>query len=208
MKPPSAALEMAHHSGPYPTLYSGPLRSSLDYDSFPPYNSNLNNILRSPQTNPYPHLAEVSPVGHADPPSAGPSHTDSTPRLHMPHPPSRTPSPKRRRLHLNPPLHAADPSSIVVADMQNESDALHILALASGQARDDSQRSSAQRSRSESKVADTKRGLQRSDRKPKDLGEFALIKLGIVSVGQVMALAEKFFKFHHHLFVSRQHCMR
>ncbi|GFZ50946.1 hypothetical protein JCM24511_08704 [Saitozyma sp. JCM 24511] len=200
MKPPSAALEMAHHSGPYPTLYSGPLRSSLDYDSFPPYNSNLNNILRSPQTNPYPHLAEVSPVGHADPPSAGPSHTDSTPRLHMPHPPSRTPSPKRRRLHLNPPLHAADPSSIVVADMQNESDALHILALASGQARDDSQRSSAQRSRSESKVADTKRGLQRSDRKPKDLGEFALIKLGIVSVGQVMALAEKFFRFHHHLF--------
>ena len=44
-------------------------------------------------------------------------------------------SPKRRRLHLNPPLHADDPSSLVVADVQNESDALHILALASGSGR-------------------------------------------------------------------------
>ncbi|WVW86321.1 hypothetical protein I302_108363 [Kwoniella bestiolae CBS 10118] len=48
--------------------------------------------------------------------------------------PGPTPSPKRRRL-LNPPLHDADdPSSIVVAGLQNESDALQILALASGQA--------------------------------------------------------------------------
>jgi len=45
-----------------------------------------------------------------------------------------SPSGKRRRLQVNADSYESDPSNIVVADMQNESDALHILALASGQA--------------------------------------------------------------------------
>jgi hypothetical protein len=89
-------------------------------------------------------------------------------------------SPKRRRLHLNPPLHAADPSSIVVADMQNESDALHILALA-GQGRLEST----------------------AHKQPtKSLREYPLVKLGIVTELQVLNLSEVFFRCHHHLYVS------
>jgi hypothetical protein len=66
--------------------------------------------------------------------------------------------------------------------MQNESDALHILALASGE--------------------------QNNQRKAYDhgtvnhLADFALVKLGILTTGQVKELSEMFFKFHHHLFVS------
>jgi hypothetical protein len=94
--------------------------------------------------------------------------------------------------------------------MQNESDALHILALASGQAvRDDDDhqtQDSAQRSRSQSKVMDTMGQISPRQtsrkREPKHLTQFALIKLGILSADQVVSLADKFFKFHHHLFVS------
>ena len=119
-----------------------------------------------------------------------------------------TPSPKRRRLHLNPPLHAADPSSIVVADMQNESDALHILALASGQA-ESRDEGDVQRSRSQSKGPDASRNVsghitQKSKRKTAKLADFALIKLGIIDESQTATLTEKFFRFHHHLFVSWQ----
>lgn len=100
--------------------------------------------------------------------------TESTPSV-VP-----TPSPKRRRLHLHPPVNAADPSSLVVADMQNESDALHILALAS--------------QRGEASVpADKDTALE----------EFALIKLGIVDAEQVVRLTDVFFRCIHHLMVSR-----
>jgi len=90
-----------------------------------------------------------------------------------------TPSPKRRR--LDPP-HQDDPSSIVIADMQNESDALNILAVAS-----------ARKSPEASKAGSSRRDA---------LSEFALIKSGIVDEEQTSRLAETFFRFHHHLFVS------
>jgi hypothetical protein len=125
----------------------------------------LNELLQSPSTHPYPPVQKPSPVD-----------TLSS----LPQTPLRPPeSPKRRRLHLNPPLHAADPSSIVVADMQNESDALHILALASGR-EDNSKRPKA----------------------IKPLSEFPLVKLGIVTEEQVVRLSETFFRCHHHLYVS------
>lgn len=96
---------------------------------------------------------------------------------------SDTPSPKRRRLHLNPPMQASDPSSIVVADMQNESDALQILALASGQ------------------------GLRQQGGRPgptptAELADFPLIRLGILEPAQLIQLTEGFFQNHHHFFVS------
>lgn len=122
------------------------------------------------------------------------SHPGSTPRQSFQK--HSTPSPKRRRLHLNPPLHAADPSSIVVADMQNESDALQILALASGQ--NDQQERPHHRARPH---ADTT-SLPPS-RDVRDIGHFPLIKLGIVSESQTALLTERFFRFHHHFFVRR-----
>jgi hypothetical protein len=125
-----------------------------------------------------------------------------------------SPSPKRRRLYLNPPLHAADPSSIVVAEMQNESDALHILALASGQVGDKGGVTEST-SRREKRLQDhnqhgeslshtavseftSKRPTPSSD----DLGDFALVKLGIVTEKQAIQLADAYFKYHHHIFVS------
>jgi hypothetical protein len=100
---------------------------------------------------------------------------------------------------------AGDPSSIVVADMQNESDALHILALAS--------------QHGERKGADDERGLggeakpNMPDRHDKgkgkeaeaeaDLADFSLIKLGIATKEQVVKLTDIFFKCHHHLLVRQ-----
>ena len=134
---------------------------------------------------------------------------------------SATPSPKRRRLHLNPPLHAADPSSIVVADMQNESDALHILALASGQTEsrdEEGTESKAHTSRGVSPEGDSRWNDQalheagdgrRSNRNGKGsagkegkVEDFALVKLGILSVDQIEEVTNTFFRYHHHLFVS------
>lgn len=96
---------------------------------------------------------------------------------------SNTPSPKRRRLHLNPPMHVSDPSSIVVADMQNESDALQILALASGHGHKGSGSTPGQSSTA-------------------SLADFALIRLGILDSARLLTLAEAFFLHHHHFFVS------
>jgi len=96
---------------------------------------------------------------------------------------SNTPSPKRRRLHLNPPLQVSDPSSIVVADMQNESDALQILALASGHGHKGSGSTPGQSSTA-------------------SLADFALVRLGILDTTQLLTLAEAFFLHHHHFFVS------
>lgn len=115
-----------------------------------------------------------------------------------------TPSPKRRRLHLHPPVAAGDPSSIVVADMQNESDALHILALASqhGERRnndDDGRGGKAPQPRQQS---DQKHKGKGRDSPAPDLRDFALIKLGIASREQIIRLTDIFFKCYHHLLVS------
>jgi hypothetical protein len=119
--------------------------------------------------------------------------TPARPSTLLPRQVQSTSSPKRRRLHLNPPLHAADPSSIVVADMQNESDALHILALASG--------AGERRALVETR---THRVVHPGQSKtPTGLEGFALIKLGITDSEQVRNLADTFFKYHHHLFVSK-----
>jgi len=143
---------------------------------------------------------QFSPADHSTP--SQPSHTPLGSSIPMQPAPRATPSPKRRRLHLHPPVPAGDPSSIVVADMQNESDALHILALAS--------------QHGETKNGDDERGNKpqinsRPDRQDKgkgrvedaaDLGNFALIKLGIATKEQVIKLTDVFFRCHHHLLVS------
>lgn len=148
----------------------------------------LNDLLQSPTANPY-------ALGYAQGQGPSPAGTHSSAHSlnpqQTPHQRRDSLSPKRRRLHLNPPLHAADPSSIVVADMQNESDALHILALASGRAKGQRQ------SRSPSKTASAK------PKGPiKALKDFPLVKLGIVTELQIINLSEVFFRCHHHLYVS------
>ncbi|OCF61630.1 hypothetical protein L486_01287 [Kwoniella mangroviensis CBS 10435] len=127
---------------------------------------------------------------------------------------SPTPSPKRRRLHLNPPLHDADPSSIVVADMQNESDALQILALASGQAATKESIVGGRGKRNQeiymheksgqattvNNISDFKRFYERrrSDQAPV-LENFPLIKLGVLSAEQAIRLVDRYFRYYHHL---------
>jgi hypothetical protein len=121
-----------------------------------PYGSSLKDLLHtsSPQHNPYSGtsngaMSSLDPSPAAATTTASPSTSANhpTPRWSIPVEVAAgragsgrkgldgregSTSPKRRRMHLNPPLHADDPSSLVVADVQNESDALHILALASG----------------------------------------------------------------------------
>ena len=141
---------------------------------------------------------QFSPADHSTP--SQPSHTPLGSSIPSMQPAGHaTPSPKRRRLHLHPPVPAGDPSSIVVADMQNESDALHILALAS--------------QHGERKNGDDDRGNKPQpmpDRQDKgksradvaaNLSDFALVKLGIASKDQVIRLTDIFFKCHHHLLV-------
>jgi hypothetical protein len=106
---------------------------------------------------------------------------------------------KRRRLHLNPPLHTSDPSSIVVADVQNESDALHILALASAN-RPQSSGAKSPRHRPQHSGAITP--AQRAPLAAARIEDFALVRLGIVNEGQVSRLTSAFFLYYHHLFVS------
>lgn len=92
--------------------------------------------------------------------------------------------------------------------MQNESDALHILALASQHgerhAEDDDRGGSAPRSRNLPNPAH--KGKERDD-KAANLRDFALIKLGIATKEQVIRLTDIYFKCHHHLLVSTvSHC--
>ncbi|KAK6909061.1 hypothetical protein I203_103072 [Kwoniella mangroviensis CBS 8507] len=133
---------------------------------------------------------------------------------------SPTPSPKRRRLHLNPPLHDADPSSIVVADMQNESDALQILALASGQAATKESIVGGRGKRNQeiymheksgqattvNNISDFKRFYERrrSDQAPV-LENFPLIKLGVLSAEQAIRLVDRYFRYYHHLTSLRRY---
>lgn len=107
----------------------------------------------------------------------------------------RSPDTKRRRLHLGPSLQTTDPSSIVVADMQNESDALHILALASAG------RPSSEGSKSP-RLAAARAPVRRRFESPARIEDFALIRLGIVDEETVTRLTNVFFRFHHHFFVS------
>ncbi|ADV23934.1 specific RNA polymerase II transcription factor, putative [Cryptococcus gattii WM276] len=124
------------------------------------------------------------------------------------------PSPRRKRM-ANPPLHAADPSSIVVADMRNESDALQILALASGQAANregEEERSDRYDGQSAAGTVDSTgmgghqqqmRGIPSSPEKEiqlAKLAQFPLVKMGILSVEQTRRLVDMFFKCHHHFF--------
>ncbi|WOO81900.1 Transcriptional activator ARO80 [Vanrija pseudolonga] len=105
----------------------------------------------------------------------------------------RSPDTKRRRLHLGPSLQTTDPSSIVVADMQNESDALHILALASAG------RPSSEGSKSPRQAA-ARAPVRRRFESPARIEDFALIRLGIVDEETVTRLTNVFFRFHHHFF--------
>lgn len=155
-----------------PGSRTDPISSQLPYES----------AYRSP----------INPADHS-PSSNAHSHPGSTPRQSSQK--QSTPSPKRRRLHLNPALHAADPSSIVVADMQNESDALQILALASDQS--DEQERPRHRSRPRADATSLP-----PSRDVRDIGDFPLIKLGIVTETQAACLTERFFRFHHHFFTS------
>ena len=90
---------------------------------------------------------------------------------------------------MTPPVHfridpaSGDAGSIVVTDMQNEADALNILALAS-----------------------PTRGLRTSMsagmRHGGDLRDFTLVQRGILSEDQLVMLTEVFFGYHHHFYVS------
>lgn len=185
----------------------------------PRYGAPLNELLQSPtqqqaNSNPYANIINLGPD-----PSPANSHSPahSTNHPHTPHSGNRpihlprdsdgptTTSPKRRRLHLNPPLHAADPSSIVVADMQNESDALHILALASesgpGKKGQRQQRSHSPSSTKSNSALASNRAKGKGT--VKELKDFALVKLGIVDETKVVRLCEVFFRCHHHLYVSQ-----
>ncbi|KAK4689241.1 hypothetical protein P7C73_g879, partial [Tremellales sp. Uapishka_1] len=99
---------------------------------------------------------------------------------------SSSPNQKRRKLHMNPPMRAADPSSIVVADMQNESDALHILALASE--RDEDASGGTRGQGEEGRKSSTKVGAT-ARKTSADLKDFPLVKLGIVNADQPMVPA-------------------
>ncbi|BEI94648.1 uncharacterized protein CcaverHIS019_0702290 [Cutaneotrichosporon cavernicola] len=104
---------------------------------------------------------------------------------------------KRRRLHLNPPLHTSDPSSIVVADVQNESDALHILALASANRPPSS---GAQSPGHRPQHSGTITPAHRAPLAAARIEDFDLVRLGIVNEGQVSRLTSAFFLYYHHLF--------
>lgn len=150
-------------------------------------------------------------TGRSDPsPVTAPAHL--RPRHHAPSRGAR-PSPpphheKRLRLHLNPldPHAKADPSSLLVADMQNESDALQILALETA---GEGERGRMGGGDAGALGMDTARRprsnilppVLRSE--PVTIKKFALIRLGIVEAQQATTLIGAFFRFHHHLFVSR-----
>lgn len=87
--------------------------------------------------------------------------------------------------------------------MQNESDALHILALASQHGErhnhdDDRGGGRAPQTRDPSDHPNKGKGKEDA---AADLGDFALIKLGIASKEQVIRLTDIYFKCHHHLLV-------
>ncbi|KAK8853344.1 hypothetical protein IAR55_004048 [Kwoniella newhampshirensis] len=211
--PPRAHRRMSSSSIIHPLRQSPPASSSSYYRPYPTTGSSNSHF--SPVTSSSTHGTPQTRTGQPNHPALPPVSRNK---------PSTTPSPKRRRLHLNPPLHATDPSSIVVADMRNESDALQILALASGQAaiQDDILEGEQDRSGAGgddgAKLLSGTMGLNlgidafadnssekgpsplQKSTEPADLGQFPLVKLGILSEDQVVRLTEHFFRCHHHLF--------
>ncbi|WWC91863.1 uncharacterized protein L201_006810 [Kwoniella dendrophila CBS 6074] len=205
--------------------------NQYDHQTYPyPYpptsQPNLPSSSRPSPRSTYPHSgpntgssgnnpSPMTSVSNHTPPVAKtsfPSMTASTSRQSFQH--SSTPSPKRHRLHLNPPLHAADPSSIVVADMQNESDALQILALASGQTIEKEtivggrgRRNQEVYMHEKSGQATTVGGLsnfkrfyeRRQSEEPPILEDFPLIKLGILNCDQAVRLVDRYFRYYHHI---------
>ena len=87
--------------------------------------------------------------------------------------------------------------------MQNESDALHILALASqhGERHNhDDDRGGGRAPQTRDPSDQPSKGKGKEDAVA-DLRDFALIKLGIASKEQVIRLTDIYFKCHHHLLV-------
>ncbi|WVQ84547.1 hypothetical protein IAT38_006701 [Cryptococcus sp. DSM 104549] len=219
----ATSSEDNHHPQTFP--YPHPPRG--------PHSSSVHSLLgQSPPSGPYYHhlSAGGSSSSHFSPGTVGSTHTTpqggrpstSSAPAHHPQsgghshpPPSSPPSPKHRRLGMNPPLHATDPSSIVVADMRNESDALQILALASGQAASqDAENDNEGKRGQQSGQGGGAMGLtgilhpqnedvmdpRRKEASMAQLGQFPLIRLGIVTEDQTMMLADAFFRCHHHFF--------
>ncbi|WRT70083.1 uncharacterized protein IL334_007077 [Kwoniella shivajii] len=164
------------------------------------------------------NLSPITNTSTHTPPSARPAFSHHVPPSASRDVPEKsstsTPSPKRRRLHLNPPLHDSDPSSIVVADMQNESDALQILALASGQVstkeslvggrgRRNQETYMHEKSGNAATVGDMLNFKQFFERRQSDevpiLEDYPLIKLGILNGDQALRLVNLYFRCHHHL---------
>ncbi|OCF34202.1 specific RNA polymerase II transcription factor [Kwoniella heveanensis BCC8398] len=209
--PPGGAGAQRRMS-PSVSLHRQSPQSANYFHHLPNTGSSHSNLSPITQASPHtPSDRQLYPPG-----GAGAGNPSNTGNGGDPQRPSSTSSPKRRRLHLNPPLHAADPSSIVVADMQNESDALQILALASGQAAkqekgsapggDASTRTDGQtnargsRGRSGLSRPSTDLSGSRKPSQPPDLQDFALIRLGIITPEETMRLTDLFFRCYHHLF--------
>lgn len=146
--------------------------------------------------------AEMSPSTGPSGPSPASASANNAPLPPLHHHNNLHQHEKRRRLHLNPliPPHKSDPSSIVVADVQNESDALHILALASAGQPSNAGDSRGPRAREQRR----ENGEDEPQGRAVTIDEFALLRLGIVNEEQVITLINAFFRFHHHLFVSTQ----
>lgn len=79
--------------------------------------------------------------------------------------------------------------------MQNEADALHILAIAAGRPPSEDRR---RRPTFSSGTVTPARNREQ----PARIEDFALVKLGIVDGEQVWKLVNAFFRYYHHLFVS------
>ncbi|ODN73405.1 hypothetical protein L202_07931 [Cryptococcus amylolentus CBS 6039] len=183
----------------HPSVHSLLLQSPPTSRYLPPFDEPSTSSQSSPGTN---YSNNPTPHGHGHPGF----HSTSGVR-------NSTPSPHRRNLHVNPPLHASDPSNIVVADMRNESDALQILALASGQAANEEERreTSMRQNGQRPSIATVPGGssLSNGPGQPSSenvqgdasgLKDFALVKMKIVTEQQAFALSEAYFKCHHHFF--------
>lgn len=93
-------------------------------------------------------------------------------------------------------LPRPEASSILQAGMQNESDALQILAIAAG--RPSTEESRRRRPTFSSGAVTPARAREQ----PARIEDFALVKLGIVDGEQVWKLVNAFFRYYHHLVVS------
>jgi len=86
----------------------------------------------------------------------------------------------------------------VVADVQNESDALHILALASA-----GRPSSADSAGTNTHRLPKPENDEVPARRAATMDDFALVRLGILDEEEVVTLVHAFFRYHHHMFVRK-----